>query len=705
MRYHRFDFPDLPLEAFKHYGDRRIKPQGGGGGLPEFISNPLGTTLDAASNIVNGASDALAQVGQGVSDVVADVGQGVSDIVADVGEGVSDVIHDVGTTVAKSPLLSTAAYAILVANQVPPSVAAALVSANAGAPPEAIARNMVLAGVGSEIASQVAPEISQLSDSKLFGQAAGQAAGSAASAAVAGKDPLAAALASFVSSGANVATGEIVKDIPGFNNLPRAAQDSVRSAVSASLQGKDPTMAAVNRAMNAGVQEAVKYGSNIFTGSVTNPDQFDFGVNQGTVDKLAELQAREAEAEDAARAAEAKRLADEENIRQIEAARVEQGATDTTAPTNTEPVVDESYLSKLSPADLERYKAMQAGINTVPDIKPQDLGISQESIDSYERTQQENANAGKLPSQWVPNQDGSGTSTMVHDDGSTTTIDDKGDIVYTTEAPAGNLISDPATQTPQKGGSTVKAPSGTTKATDQLFSSMPTAQKSVVMNMANSGTPLAEAVTAASAFTPVGIKTSTDAGGSKFEGPLDTFLKMVKESDYSKKPVEAQNQQGPNVQQDLLSQPSNYFSYGRPTEIDQLISGEVPNFAAKAGGLAVPMMAAGGNTRYGKYAGGGLNVINHGGKARLDFRKGDAVTGPGDGQSDDIPAMLADGEFVFPADVVAALGNGSTKAGSDKLYEMMHSIRQYHRSAKPKDLPPPAKKSPLDYLKSKKARR
>jgi hypothetical protein len=124
---------------------------------------------------------------------------------------------------------------------------------------------------------------------------------------------------------------------------------------------------------------------------------------------------------------------------------------------------------------------------------------------------------------------------------------------------------------------------------------------------------------------------------------------------------------------------------------------------SKEGGLALPMM--GGNTRYGKYAGGGLNVINHSGKARLDFRKGDAVTGAGDGQSDDIPAMLADGEFVFPADVVAALGNGSTKAGSDKLYDMMHSIRAYHRSAKPEDLPPPAKTSPLDYLKKSNARR
>lgn len=115
-------------------------------------------------------------------------------------------------------------------------------------------------------------------------------------------------------------------------------------------------------------------------------------------------------------------------------------------------------------------------------------------------------------------------------------------------------------------------------------------------------------------------------------------------------------------------------------------------FGSKAGGLATPLMAAGGAPR------GGLNVVNFAGKNRIDFRQGMAVNGPGDGQSDDIPAMLADGEFVFPADVVSALGNGSTKAGSDKLYDMMHAIRAHHRSAKPKDLPPPAKRSPLDYL-------
>ena len=121
------------------------------------------------------------------------------------------------------------------------------------------------------------------------------------------------------------------------------------------------------------------------------------------------------------------------------------------------------------------------------------------------------------------------------------------------------------------------------------------------------------------------------------------------------------------------------------------------------------MAATGGaitGTRHGHYAHGGMAtpLMAAGGKMRVDFRHGDAVTGPGDGQSDDIPAMLADGEFVFPADVVAALGNGSTKAGSDKLYDMMHSIRAHVRSAKPQDLPPEVK-SPLDFLKTKPKKR
>jgi len=184
---------------------------------------------------------------------------------------------------------------------------------------------------------------------------------------------------------------------------------------------------------------------------------------------------------------------------------------------------------------------------------------------------------------------------------------------------------------------------------------------------------------------------------------------MVSLGSYSGNLREIQQNQQAAQMQDELSAPekpgSDYFAYGRQTDINLSDDPNAKTFYSKAGGLATPLFAGGGTTRHGKYAGGGLGVIEHSGKARLDFRTGNAVTGPGDGQSDDIPAMLADGEFVFPADVVAALGNGSTKAGSDKLYDMMHSIRAYHRSAKPKDLPPPAKKSPLDYLTKRNVRR
>jgi hypothetical protein len=63
--------------------------------------------------------------------------------------------------------------------------------------------------------------------------------------------------------------------------------------------------------------------------------------------------------------------------------------------------------------------------------------------------------------------------------------------------------------------------------------------------------------------------------------------------------------------------------------------------------------------------------------------KGGYLDGQGDGMSDSIPATiegkqparLADGEFVIPADVVSHLGNGSSKAGSKRLYAMLDKVR------------------------------
>lgn len=592
-----------------------------------------------------------------------------SNALADTGKVVSDAIHDVGTAVAKNPVLSTAAVIVL-SKYIGPQAAAALVSANAGAPPERIVQNMILAGVAADVAQSVAPEIASMTGSTNAGAIAGQAAGSAATAALTGRDPIQAATNALITGGVSAGTSEVLGQIDGFGDLTPTQQRAVSAAVSAELQGKDPTAALIQGAINIGkekVQDEIKYAKY---------EDMNFDVNQGAIDKLAAMEA-------------------EEN------ARI--GGLPVTTSPGAERIpplsgVDESYLSNLSPADRARYDAMQAETYVPPEITPQDLGITQENIDSYEKTQQENAAAGGWPSGYKANEDG--TATMVHDDGSTTTIDDKGDIVYTTEAPPGSLISDPTT--------------------DDTFTKLSPAKKSTALDMVKSGIPLSQAVnyvngmgqtvqqpaqqtqqttsSGGTTLSPLNAQYLTSkAGSTGFVNPLSVYQQMVAK-DVQAPP--AQTTQA--VQQTQENAMPNYYNYGSNQSIDDIF-GFGSQFTAKEGGMVTPLMASGGSVQ--KYAEGGLSVpmMSHGGKLRGDFRQGAHVAGPGDGQSDDIPAMLADGEFVFPADVVSALGNGSTKAGSQKLYDMMHSIRDRARSKGSKDLPPPALKSPLDYL-SKKSR-
>jgi len=86
---------------------------------------------------------------------------------------------------------------------------------------------------------------------------------------------------------------------------------------------------------------------------------------------------------------------------------------------------------------------------------------------------------------------------------------------------------------------------------------------------------------------------------------------------------------------------------------------------------------------------------------RLNFRNGAPVHGAGDGQSDDIPAMLADGEYVIDAETVAQIGNGSTKAGAQALDKFRENIRAHKRSA-PINKIPPKTKALTSYLRGAK---
>ena len=108
-------------------------------------------------------------------------------------------------------------------------------------------------------------------------------------------------------------------------------------------------------------------------------------------------------------------------------------------------------------------------------------------------------------------------------------------------------------------------------------------------------------------------------------------------------------------------------------------------------------------------SGGGLAYGGSVGDLMVGYAEGGDVIsegrylrGPGDGMSDDIyayieggmagkdqPARLARNEFVIPADVVSDLGNGSSDAGADALYEMMERVRKARHGTKEQ---PPAVK-------------
>jgi predicted nucleic acid-binding Zn-ribbon protein len=93
------------------------------------------------------------------------------------------------------------------------------------------------------------------------------------------------------------------------------------------------------------------------------------------------------------------------------------------------------------------------------------------------------------------------------------------------------------------------------------------------------------------------LQTKQRKGG--FKGPLEQFFSQVAASSYAK----PESSFAPQPTEQPMA---NYFNYGQPNEIDDILS-QTSNFAA--GGLATPLMAAGGatGTRYRKFAGGGLN--------------------------------------------------------------------------------------------------
>ncbi len=73
---------------------------------------------------------------------------------------------------------------------------------------------------------------------------------------------------------------------------------------------------------------------------------------------------------------------------------------------------------------------------------------------------------------------------------------------------------------------------------------------------------------------------------------------------------------------------------------------------------------------------GQLRRMARGGDAKITQfpRRDGPINGPGTGTSDDIPAMLSDGEFVFTAKAVRNARGGSRRKGAARMYKLMKKL-------------------------------
>lgn len=276
--------------------------------------------------------------------------------------------------------------------------------------------------------------------------------------------------------------------------------------------------------------------------------------------------------------------------------------------------VDESFLSRLSPADQQRYLAMQDPNyqNPLANLAPQDLGITPQNMDEF--NQNFNPEDG-FSSGW---QTVGTNKVMINDDGTASVLDPTtGESSYMTKAQVDALIKNGTLNSKQSGyvaatGGKGNVPGGSLtpkaagggadKLTDKIANAL-TSKGGALLAGAALG-----ALSGPKGIDPMGLRSlQAGAGGQRVQtGAKGTGGK-----------------------------------------------GTVKYFEKKAAGGSIK-----GGLGYLKSAHDGMeDKIN----ATIDNKR---------------PAKLSGGEFVVPADVVSHLGNGNSEAGAKQLYALMERVRK-----------------------------
>lgn len=569
-RFHRFDFPDLPLEAFKHVGDGRIKPQGGGG-------------IPIVSDVFEAATDIIDSVVEPIGDVVGNVADAV---VTAVDNTLQSAINDpIGTAAT----IATAIYAPMYL----PAVAAAR-ALDAGMSPE----DALKAGATAYAAGQVGLEAGQATGSGAIGAGAAGATSSA----LMGGDPLTGALSGAINYGANTGVSNLVNAPTYSGGLPEGYQTT-------SAEDYTPGSGYDFKADYSLAPEQQNLGLQADLTQVPTNLEFDTAAGLGSGLGL--------------------QYSEAPNLSSMGGG---QGLT----------------------AEVPGGTVSQVGF--IPTDASPNLGD---------------------PNSFINNPDVLGTPIAP--------VETVGNTVLPKVDVAGALLGTTAGLGTQLLGST--SGGGSSADTSSTQGALPVGVTPTMLSAA----PVTEAPDMTQPNLPQLFPSLAGVDPRLMQVLSGRINPAASYYNYGQ-PVNATS---PLMASSITSMPSAGIPVRATSNAYNPLSANTASGSNLLGsGLA--LLGGGGGGGLAGYAKGG-DVEGHNPEF-ITGKTGYYVRGRGDGQSDSIPAMLADGEYVFDADTVAALGNGSNEAGARILDKMRENLRKHKRSAKPGEIPPPAK-SPLAYMK------
>lgn len=667
-----------------------------------------------------------------VADAVSSVGDAVSDVVSSVGDVVSDVGNTVVTQVVE-PVVKAVDNTVKAFEADPIGVSLKLAAAASGDPTLIFAANTSVAlahgaslddaltsgakagatsfavnGIAEAVSSPTVGSVTGPDNIDVgggFNPATGQAspvipvppklttegkiAGNTAGNIIRGQDPLTALMNGGISAG----IPSITAQIPGYDDLTKAQQSIVNNTVSAALRGGDPSQALVDSALMAGINEAkAQYKESSPAGAL--PDGTQVASTDGALP---------------------------------------------TVEVSGAPIFAESSSANSVKAPFG-YDLMPASMS---DQKPEGSYYDQFQNAWFTPNQDAQNLQSQLQEQPTPV-----VTTIPETTAPEPVVADTGALPVT---PTSTVATNEPTSTGALPVTTTEAP----VSTDEIPEIVVTAPRDPYtgdIQLDLSGNPTTTAVTPTTTTTPAstasvgtsapvsGLSTITTGGsnlgqttsatpslGALPTAPNPTMLAAA--------PLEKQNMilgeltnlypQLSNIDPRLLqilsgkAKSASYYNYGAGS------GGSTPLMnagtgAAPSSGMPFKTAASSSSNTAGLTSSTGSGALSRAGLSMLDsnqaisgFAKGGLaehnpefitgatghhVKGAGDGQSDSIPAMLADGEYVFDADTVAALGNGSNDAGARILDKMRQNLRKHKRSAPAGKIPPKAK-SPLEYMK------